>query len=79
MEELNLNEAKKLNKFRLVLSSKGKEIYKGGNIEVMKPLIKEYSSLREIQDIFLKVGTSQQIFYICEGFKDKWRKILFFP
>ena len=61
----------------MVLNSRGKAIYLGGNIEVMKPnLLKEFDSLRAIDTHFYKIGTTQEYFYTIEGyFRSKWEQI----
>jgi hypothetical protein len=41
-------------RFKVVLSEKGKEVYKGGNIPVMKPMLKDIraKNLRDAEAIF---------------------------
>ena len=62
-------------RFRLVLSKIGKEVFKGGNIEIMKPNLKEYKTLKEIENLFLNIGASQFLYNIEGFYKRKWLKI----
>ena len=68
-------EGNKLNmrKYKIVLTKKGESIFKGGNIEVMKPNLKEFwaSSDKEAYRLFQKfiysIGTAQEYFYNIEN------------
>lgn len=48
---------KKEKTFKIVLSKKGKDIYKGGNIEVMKKALKTFKAktTKEVDDEFYRI------------------------
>ena len=68
---------KKIERFRLVLSPFGKEVFKGGNIEVMEPNLKEYNSLKEIDNRYLNIGASKTLYDLEVHYKEKWIKIFY--
>jgi len=55
-----------MSKFRLVLSERGKKVFKGGNVEVMKKNLRTYDSLKTIENRFLEIGTSNYDLYEIE-------------
>lgn len=64
-----------MKKFKIVLTEKGKQIFKGGNIEVMRPnlFIFEAENLKKAHEYFynylFKIGTSQEYYYQIEELK----------
>lgn len=62
-------------KFKIVLTEKGRKIFKGGNIEVMQPnlFIFEAESLKRAQEFFYgwlnTIGTSNKPYYYIEQIK----------
>lgn len=66
-------EIKKCSKFKLVLSILGESTFKGKNIEVMKPNLKEFKTIEEVNKHFLKIGTSNKAIYNVLGLlNNKW-------
>jgi hypothetical protein len=54
-------------KYKVELSERGKDVFKGGNIPVMRKYLKTYDSMRDVEKAFLIIGAgSRDLFKVRE-------------